>query len=109
VGLLLNGVVDVSEGLRIMAKYIILAGLFIVSISREPIEDERIKNLRMQSYSTAFLVAVLYAICIPILVYVVDLFQGENSQFKDVGDFMILWVLLAIQIFYFTLKKRQIA
>ena len=104
--LLLNGLMDVPELTKIIAKYIILLGLFAVSISREIIEDERIKNLRLKSYSVAFLVVIIYAFIIPIIYYVFDEITSSNPKFEGVGDFVILWILLAIQIFYFNLKKR---
>ncbi|MFT4660662.1 MAG: hypothetical protein ACI8XB_000930 [Patiriisocius sp.] len=104
--LLLNGVTNVPELTKIVAKYVILLGLFSVSISREIIEDERIKDIRMQSYFMAFITAIIYAFLMPFTVYILDGVTESNPKFEDVGDFVILWILLAIQIFYFNLKKR---
>ena len=41
--------------LKLTAKYGILVGLLLVSISKEKIEDELITSLRMQSYTFAFI------------------------------------------------------
>ena len=40
---------------KLIAKYSILIGLLIISISKEKIEDELIKSLRMQSFTFAFI------------------------------------------------------
>ncbi len=93
---------------RGLAKYGMLLGLLIISISKEKIEDERIGALRMQSYSFAFVIGVLYAFAIPLLDFGVDsIFNAGNAEMKGIGDFMILWFLLIVQVFYFEYLKRM--
>lgn len=104
--LFINAYLFDHEGLRIVSKYIILLGLLIVSISKEKIEDEFIIQLRMQSYTFAFIAAVLLAFIQPVLNYVVDFAINGESIFKENGDFVILWMLLSVQVFYFEIQKR---
>ncbi len=93
---------------RGVARYGMLLGLLVISISKEEIEDERIRSLRMQSYSFAFIVGVIYAFAIPLLDFGVDsVFNADNAGMKGLGDFMILWILLTIQVFYFESLKRK--
>lgn len=94
--------------LKISSKYGILAGLLIISISKEKIEDELVTKLRMQSYTFAFLMAVLFSLFQPFLNFSVDwIGNAETAVFKDNGDFMILWMLLFVQVFYFEMLKRM--
>ena len=83
-----------------------LVGFLIISISKDKVEDEFIKKLRMQSYSFAFIFCVAYSIGMPYIDYLLDVVRGIPAVFKDSGDFMILWMLLCIQVFYFEYLKR---
>jgi hypothetical protein len=97
--------VDV-ELIREICKYGMLIGLLIVSISKEKIEDEFIIQLRMQSYTFAFIAAVLMAFIQPFVNYAVDYAISGETVFKENGDFVILWMLLFCQVFYFELLKK---
>lgn len=93
---------------KIITKYGILLGLLITSISKEKIEDELIIELRMQSYTFAFVIGVIYALGMPFFDYLFDfIFQNDKAIFKDMGDFQILWMLLFVQVFYFAKLKRS--
>ena len=104
--LFINAFIFDDEGLRIVSRYVILLGLLIVSISKEKIEDEFIIQLRMQSYTFAFIAAVLLAFVQPVLNYAVDFAVSGERIFKENGDFVILWMLLSVQVFYFEMLKR---
>lgn len=97
-----------SEMVRMGGKLGMLIGLLIVSISKEKIEDELITQLRMQSYTFAFIWGVLYALFQPFINFMVGrLVEGEATTFELLGDFQILWFLLAIQVMYFAVLKRR--
>ncbi len=90
-----------------IAKYSLLVGLLIVSISKEKIEDELIKNLRLRSFTFAFIFAVFIAILNPLFSYLANfVFTEQQEIFNGVGDWMILWLLLSIQVLYFEKLKR---
>ena len=95
------------ESYRVMARYGILVGLLIVSISKEPVEDELITKLRMESYAFAFIMGVVYALVLPFVDYLIDLgLKPDEAVVKDTGDFIILWMLLCVQVLYFEVLKR---
>lgn len=95
------------ESYRVAARYGILVGLLITSISKESVEDELIIKLRMESYAFAFIMGVVYALVLPLADYLIDLgLKPEEASVKDTGDFVILWMLLCVQIFYFEVLKR---
>lgn len=97
-----------SETLMEASKYGILIGLLIVSVSKEPIEDEWITKLRMQSYAFAFVVGVIYALLMPFLDFGVDAITGaEGARVEDLEGFVVLWMLLFVQVFVFHLLKRS--
>ena len=96
-----------NEALKTFGKYGMLLGVFLVSMSKDKIEDEFISSLRMRSYSVAFIAGVLYAFVLPLLDYLIDFARFvEGVTFKQVGDFLILWILITIQVFYFEYLKR---
>ena len=81
--------------------------MFILSLAKEPIEDELIVNLRMQSYAFAFIGGIFFVLLQPFLNYGVDLFLTGNSIFKPTGDWMILWILLFSQVGIFEMLKYR--
>ncbi len=97
-----------DTNLKLIAKYSILIGLLIVSISKEKIEDELVKNLRMHSFTFAFIFTVFIAITNPLFSYLANfIFIEKQEPFSGVGDWMILWLLLSIQVFYFEYLKKM--
>lgn len=96
------------ESLVEIAKQLMLAGLLVVSISRDKNEDELIVKLRMQSYSFAFILGILYSLVLPVLDYALDSGLKEAApEYKGLGNFMILWLLLSVQVFTFYVLKRS--
>lgn len=95
-------------GFSIFAKYGMLIGLLVISISKDKVEDEFIRELRMQSFKFAFIMGVLISIAQPFINYFVDfLFTAQEPTFQPNSDFMILSILLIMQIFYFIHIKRM--
>ena len=91
---------------KLIAKYSILIGLLIISISKEKIEDELIKSLRMQSFTFAFIFAVF--ITNPLFSYLANFVFAEQQEiFSGIGDWIILWMLLSVQVFYFERLKKM--
>ncbi len=94
---------------KLIAKYALLVGLLIISISKEKIEDELVKNLRMHSFTFAFIFAVFIAITNPLASYMANfIFTEQQDPFDGIGDWMILWLLLSVQVFYFEYLKKMI-
>lgn len=95
--------------LKLTAKYGILVGLLLISISKEKIEDELITSLRMQSYTFAFIAGVVITLLTnPLFNYIANLIsEKQHENFEGVGDWEILWILLSVQIFYFEFLKRM--
>jgi len=93
---------------RYISKYGMLVGLLLMSISKEKIEDELVSNLRMQSYTFAFIFGVIITLTNPFFSYIVDFFiKSTKPNTNGVGDWQILWLLLSIQVFYFEFLKRM--
>ncbi|HEX5025386.1 MAG TPA: hypothetical protein VFV68_08940 [Agriterribacter sp.] len=105
--LLLHRYLSPQEELKFLARYGIIIGLLITSISKERIEDELVSQLRMQSYTFAFITGVAYAILLPFTGYLVDIMsKTKEAHVKDSGDFQVLFLLLAVQVFYFEWLKK---
>jgi hypothetical protein len=106
IGIFVNAFFIHNVDLNLISKYGLLVGLLITSISRDKIEDELIKELRMQSYTFAFIFAVVYSITLPFIGYLLDKVLAENvAAIKGMGDFTILWMLLFVQVFFFHYLK----
>lgn len=85
-----------SETLRYFS---ILSILFLIlyTLSKEKIEDDYIRHLRLQSYQLAFLIIIVIAL----------LFSIFNLQYKyDINDTMTNFLVLYIIIF--AIKKRLV-
>lgn len=94
---------------KLIAKYGILVGLLIISISKEKIEDELMVHLRMQSYTFAFIAGVVITLLSnPLFNYIAAFISNkDHGNFQGVGDWAILWILLSVQVFYFEFLKRM--
>ena len=107
ISLLINSFSINTLEFREIAKYGMLIGMLLISISKEKIEDELITKLRMQSYTFAFIIGVIYSLILPFIDYFFDvIFKTDEAIIKDMGDFQILWILLSVQIFYFEILKK---
>jgi hypothetical protein len=89
-----------------IVKTVAILGLLLISISKEKIEDELIIKLRMQSYSYAFIVGVLFFLIMPFINYGYLLIKGSVLKMEGVSDFTILGTILVIQIYSFGLLKK---
>ena len=93
--------------IRAIIKFGMLIGLLFISISKEKIEDELVTKLRMQSYTFAFILGVIFTLLLPFIDYFFDyIFKTNEAMIKDMGDWQILWILLSIQVFYIEHLKR---
>ncbi len=96
-----------NSELKQVTKYGILVGLLIASISKEKIEDELVRSLRMQSYTFAFIFGVVITITNPLFSFIANLiFEKQQANFSGVGDWQLLWILLSVQFFYFEYLKK---
>ena len=96
------------ELLKDVLRKVVLAFLLLMVLAREEQEDERIQNIRAQSFSFAFLAGVLYALFQPLVnLIVASIFMPDKASFEDLGDFQILWLMLTVYLlFFYFLKKR---
>jgi threonine/homoserine/homoserine lactone efflux protein len=96
------------ELLKDVLRKVFLAFLLLMVLAREEQEDERIQNIRAQSFSFAFLAGVLYALFQPLVnLIVASIFMPDKASFEDLGDFQILWLMLTVYLlFFYFLKKR---
>lgn len=93
--------------LRLGAKYCFIIGLLLVSLSKEKIEDELVAQLRMQSYSFAFIIGVAYTLILPFTTFLVSsIIEPGKEGIRDYGDLSILTIFLLCQVGYFELLKR---
>ncbi len=108
IAIIIIGIPKEFNNLELIAKNILLVGLLLISISKEKIEDELVKDLRMQSYSIAFIIAVIYSMVLPFVNYFVGIVLNKETEgIQDIGDFTILWMLLSVQIGFFHFLKKM--
>ena len=107
--LLLTGFIDGDYGLlKDILRKVVLVFLFMVVLSKEKVEDERIQNFRAQSYSFAFLGGVLYALFQPVANWIAFAIVKPGREVEvDLGDFQILWVMLTIYLLFFYVSKKR--
>ena len=96
------------ELLKDVLRKVVLAFLLLMIFAREREEDERIQNIRAQSFSFAFLTGILYALFQPLVNLVVaSIFIPEKASFEDLGDFQILWLMLTVYLLIFHFLKKR--
>ena len=98
---------DTPPILKVIVKRIMLVSLLIIAISKEKVEDEMIKNIRGQAFMLAFIWGVLYSFFQPAANYVVDHLINKNAtSLTELGEFQVLWFMLAVYVLLFHYFKR---
>lgn len=109
ISLFTSSIITTDESLKstivVIVKYTMLIGLLIVSLAKEPIEDEFIKSMRMKSYMIAFILGVIQTLIMPFITLGAETIVDGGSTLKPVNDFFVLWVLLFCQILVFHVFK----
>ena len=96
------------ELLKDVFRKVVLAFLLLMVLAREEEDDERIQNIRAQSFSFAFLAGILYALFQPLVnLLVASIFMSEKASFEDLGDFQILWLMLTVYLLFFHFLKKR--
>lgn len=96
------------EFLKDALKRVVLVSLFTVVLSREIVEDERIQQIRGKAFSLTFLLTALYILFQPIANFIVgSIFGKKMGLFDDLGDFVILWMMLVVYLMFYTLIKKK--
>ena len=76
-------------------KYGILLGLLFISLSKEKIEDELMINLKMKSYTFAFVISVIITLTNLLFTFITSaLFEKQMNVFKGIGDWQVLWFFI---------------
>tara|TARA_R100000935_G_scaffold8302_7_gene17481 strand:- start:109476 stop:109925 length:450 start_codon:yes stop_codon:yes gene_type:complete len=90
-------------------KRVLLVALFIVALSREKVEDERIQQMRAKAFSVTFLMTAAYILLQPIVNFIVDTILNSEQQnvFEELGDFVILWFMLMVYLMFFHIAKKN--
>ena len=97
-----------QEVLKEVLKKMLLVGMLLMSIAKDKDEDELIVKLRMQSYTYAFVIGVIYALVMPYVdLGVSNLVHGGGEVYKDLGDFQVLIFMLLVQLMCFSALKRM--
>ncbi len=94
---------------KLVTKYCILIFAFILSISKEKIEDELSVQLRTQSFSIGFVFGVFFAIILPFVGYGSKLiFSPDNAVFHDYDSFTTVIMMLFMHLgSYYGLKMTR--
>ncbi|MCC1483597.1 hypothetical protein [Winogradskyella immobilis] len=96
-----------TEWLKLLLQKTLLVGLLLISIAKDPIEDELIIKLRAQSYTYAFMTGVIYALVMPYVEFgVSNVLKPEGEAFHNLGDFQVLLFMLMVQVLCFNTLKR---
>ncbi|WP_291725834.1 hypothetical protein [Bernardetia sp.] len=96
---------DAAILLSVAAK-MVLVFMLLISVSKEKQEDEMIQKLRVQSYSIAFILGVIYALAMPVIDFAVDFVINMDTSYSEMSSSIVLWFMLAMQIAFFQLLKK---
>lgn len=96
------------ELLKSILKRLVLLSLFIVVLSKEKVEDERIQHIRAKTFTLTFLITAIYILVQPIVNLIANSIIDDNEGvFQDLGDFTILWFMLFIYLMFFHFAKKK--
>ena len=86
-------------GLLVMSG--LIAGLLIITLSKEKVEDEMINNLRAQAMQFAFIFAVVSTMIRPFM----DVLFGDPVELEKAHT-IVFSMLLVYNLFFLYLKKK---
>lgn len=96
------------ELLKNILKRLILLSLFIVVLSKEKVEDERVQHMRAKAFSLTFLLSAIYILVQPIVNFIASsIIDDGQGLFQDLGDFVILWFMLIVYLMFFHFIKKK--
>ncbi|MFT5914968.1 MAG: hypothetical protein ACI81T_001463 [Bacteroidia bacterium] len=93
------------ELMRNFSFKVVLVSMLIFSLSKEKMEDEMIIKFRMQSYSFAFISAILYALVQPYITLAVAALLKPDFAFSEINILALIWFMLFVQIASFQMLK----
>jgi len=105
--IILKTVEGEPEWMRPILRYLMIIGILIVSLSKEKVEDEMIKDLRSKSYALAFIMGVVYLVLLPVIGYFIDYLRTSDTVLKEANFFEGLLSMLFVQIVFFEVLKRN--
>lgn len=90
--------------------HILLIGLFIVVISKDKNEDERIDKLRYRAFAFAFVLGVAMILLMPLAALFLDTLTSRLplEWEQDQSIFFVMSSFLFYYLMYFQLFKRQL-
>ena len=89
-----------------IASTLAIAGLLMIAVSREKIEDELIAKIRMQSYHYAVVGTVIFYGILPFIDFAFESISSSLPKIQGSADVSILLTLLVIQILTFRKLKK---
>jgi len=94
-----------------LLRTFVLLFLLLASLSKDKIEDEYIRHIKLQSCLISFVFTAVYYILIPFLAIVLDYLitsiTGDGSvSFYEVSAFEVLFTMLGMQLLCFEALKR---
>ncbi len=96
------------ELIKDILRRVILLSLFVVVLSKEKFEDERLQHLRARSFGMTFLLTAMYILFQPFINFIAATIKGKETElFQDLGDFVILWFMLIVYLLFFYFAKKK--
>ena len=90
-----------------ITKTVFIVGLLMIALSKDAIEDELIKSIRMKSFALGLIIGTLYMIVFPYIIYGADQLLNEvHKPFKEMTAYNVIGVILMYQVLFFEFLKR---
>lgn len=91
-----------------LLMHTILIGLFLIVISRDKNEDERIKNLRYRAFAFAFVLGTGLLLLLPFINLMINGLFEEVLEWEFQSFFFIMSSYLFYYLMYFQIFKKQL-
>lgn len=95
--------------LKLLAKDGLLVAMLLIAVTKDKVEDEFTINLRVKSFTLAFIVGMVFAVGQPYINYLVALVvKPEKAVFESMSAYAVIWFMLFVQLgFYQVLKVTR--
>jgi len=101
--------VEQMEFYKDMAKHVILIGLFLIVLTREKEEDERIVQLRYRAFAFSFVLMTITLLLIPFIIILFDSLMGNFPlEWENQSIFFIMTYYLSMYLTYFQSFKKSL-
>lgn len=96
-----NGFPGTADRFDTIVAVVIIVGLLCIACAKEKVEDEMFMMMRLKAMRTAFFLAILYVVAVPVLQLL------GNSNLVEFKGTTLMIGMLSVYLIAFTMEKKR--